>query len=215
MKIYGIVFGIILAVLLIVGGIFIGMSMKMPSLTSHQLQQLAFTTITQEADTTFFVTGYYDLDVTTRVKDNKTLWGISLGTNEVNLRVPGRVSYGFNIGQLKQDDVQILKGDTVVVRIPKVGIFSVEPYLNKMDMQTQVGWARLYAYSGQALEHEAVKRLPSEMRNVAENRLQTTKQPYQNTEKSLRRLLTPIFQAVGIAKPVIVVRLKESIQTGG
>lgn len=208
---YLFIFGIICAIFMIGAGILIGISWQVPSLTKHQVENLAFTTIVQEADTTFFVTGYYDLDTTVRVKDDKTMWGISLGTTEVNLRVPGRVSYGFNIGQLKREDIQVLQGDTVLVLVPPMSIYSVEPYLEKMDMQTEVGWARLYAYSGQALEHQAMKRVPSQMRGVAENRLKTSKNTYKNTEKAIRRIVTPMLQSVGMTNPVVVVRPKMTI----
>lgn len=206
-------FYLLLAAVLVVGGIVVGLSISPNKfqLTDHQVQSLVFATIQAEADTTVLVTGYYDLDVTTRVQDNKALWGISLGTTEVNVRVPGRVSYGFNMGQFSTNDIRIA-GNEVIVTIPPPEIWSVEPHLDQMQMQTEVGWARLQAYSGRALEQLAIRRLPEEFRRVASERMKSNNQPMKNTELALRKTLAPVLKSVGIENPVFVIQAKNPQQ---
>lgn len=205
-KIGGLIFGIVL----LLAGIYIGFSAsnKMHAgLTDHQVRDVIMATIQVEADTTFLVTGYYDVDTTIQTKDDKTLWGISLGTTEVRLRVPGRVSYGIPVGKIRPQDI-VIQGQNVTITVPQPEIWSVQPDLQRMEVQTQVGWARLQAYSGRALEQAAFRKVPDELRHVAARSMQSGKTSVQNTEKALKRLLVPILTAAGVQNPTITIRIE-------
>ncbi|MBN8589757.1 MAG: DUF4230 domain-containing protein [Rhodothermia bacterium] len=204
----------IVAILLLIIGLFVGWSIRGFSfgLNNQQLREVVVSTLQVEADTTYLVTGYLGMEVTKKIVDEKTLWGIPMGTTEVQVRVPGRVTYGFPIGQLRADDIEI-NGQNITVYIPPVGVFSVEPELAKMDIQTKLGWARFQAFSGKHLEHRAIKSIPAEMRQIGEERLiKAESKASENTVKAIRRILVPVLSAAGMQNPQIQVRLKrESI----
>lgn len=202
------------AIVLLISGSVIGWSMRGITfgLSSEQVREVVMRTLQVEADTTYLVTGYLGMEVTKKISDDKTLWGIPMGTTEVQVRVPGRVTYGFPIGQITSKDIEVT-GENIVVYIPPVGIFSVEPEMNKMDVQTKVGWARFQAYSGKHLEHKAIRSIPDEMRQIGEERLiKAEGKASENTVKAIRRILVPVLTATGMQNPTIQVRLKrESI----
>lgn len=209
--------GLVVTLCLIGVGLYLGMSVKeRPGITEYDVRQMIITTIQQDADTSVFITGYLDLFVEIHLTDTKKIWpGLSLGTNEVDLRVPGRASYGFSLEDFSDGDVDYSGGDTVDVYLPDIGIYSVETDLENLDMRTDMGWARFYSYSGRRMEREALRQVPGKIRETAEKRLSDSDQPYEHTVRSVVALLTPVLKAGGLSNPVVrVYRRAEPLMSG-
>ena len=76
-----------------------------------------------------------------------------------------------------------------------------------MQVQTEVGWARLSAWSGRAVERKAIAYAQKALRTEAEKHLESSARPLINAEAAMSQLLTPVLQAAGIANPVVKLRL--------
>ena len=130
-----------------------------PRLSERQVRETVYVTLQREADTTFVVTGYIQLMVTTRAEDTRVLFpntlDLSLGTTRATVRVPGRVSYGFDMAELTPDMIRLV-GDTVEVELPHLTIYSAEPDLSELQVETTTGWAR-FAVTAQETERRAVQ----------------------------------------------------------
>lgn len=187
--------------------------------SEKRIQQAVVTTLQHEADTTVFITGYLELSAVVRLAHTRRFpaqadlpWytrpfyqaagapQVSLGTNETRVQTPGRVSYGFDVSQLTADNVHVQKNQTVVVTLPELSIYSVEPYLQKAEIQTQVGWARPSA-SGDALEKNALGQLRTAMYWQGKQHLQDSEQPKINTARALKQLLSPALKTAGLTDP--------------
>src|SRR5690606_26185851 len=94
---------------------------------------------------------------------------LSLGTSSATVRVPGRVSYGFDPAQLTDRMIRV-RGDTIELEIPMVIVYSVEPDLALLDVETTTGWARLPVTVQQA-ERRAVQLLNQAVRRQGEAHL--------------------------------------------
>ena len=72
-----------------------------------------------------------------------------------------------------------------------------------MEVRTTVGWARLYARSGRAVEQEAIRLMESALRAQGEAHLADSDQPRRHTADALEVSLLPPLTAVGIDDPRI------------
>lgn len=193
-----------LVLLLIAVGVGIGVSVSSIRWSEEDVQQAVVTTLQREAPASFYVTGTLDIYATSTVENTKYLFpaqlGLNLGTTTATVRLPGRAAYGFDVQHLRPEDIAV-RGDTVVVTLPTLSIFSVEPNLEAMDVETSVGWARLAARSGRRVAEQAIQNAPAALREQAEAHLRTNRQPLDNTAAALEALLTPVLQAVGLETP--------------
>jgi hypothetical protein len=186
---------------------------SIPTLTERQVRESVVATLRREADTSFVVTGYVDLVVTVRAEDSRVLLpdllDIPLGTSHATVRVPGRVSYGFDLAALEEEGIR-LAGDTVEVRVPPLAVYSVEPELARLEVETRTGWARLPQTAREA-ERRAVGHLSEALRGQGEAHLEDAVQPRVNTARTLQRLLAPALRAGGIAEPHFRIRMGDDL----
>ena len=199
--------------LVVVGGLLRGMLRPMlwPSLSESEIRQTVVTTIQAEAAASFYVTGVLTLTATVTVENTRYLFPdalrLNLGTTRARVRLPGRVSYGFDVRTLRPEDIVQADDGVIEVQLPALELFSIEPDLDALEVQTRVGWARLYARSGQRTTERALGFAQQALRDQATDHLETATQPRINTAEALQTLLTPPLRAAGLDDPRFRIRL--------
>ena len=129
--------------------------------------------------------------------------GIDLGTTSATVRVPGRVSYGFDVRQLTPAMIRVLPGDTIEVTVPEPVLYSVEPNLEQMEVETERGWLRLSQRTVDEVRGRAIQLVQQTMRRQGQAHLQGSAQPRINTADALYEMLRPVLIAAGVENPTI------------
>jgi len=177
-----------------------------PRLDEAIIREAIYTSIQREAAASFYVTGTLEMTATTIVDNTRVLLPdllpLSLGTSRATVRVPGRVSYGFDASNFDPAMIRVT-GDVVDIDIPLLEIHSAEPDLTALEVETSVGWARMQA-SAQRAERVAVSLLGEALRRQGEAHLVSSNQPAINTARALQALVTTVLSGAGI--PVSRVR---------
>jgi hypothetical protein len=178
-----------------------------PRIDEQRIRETVYTSIQREAGASFYVTGTLDVATTTVVDNTRVLFpdmiGISLGTTRATVRVPGRVSYGFDVGLLTPDMIRVI-GDVVEVEVPPLSVHAAEPDLSALDVETSLGWARMPA-SAQRAERAAIAHLVNALRQQGEAHLASSNQPKVNTARALEQLIVPVLLGTGV--PVTRLRI--------
>ncbi len=186
-----------------------------PRLTEEYIQETVIFTLASEAQESFYVTGTLTFSSTVESRSEKTflpgILNLNLGTTTATVRVSGRVAYGFNVAALRPEHIHYTEDSVVEVELPRLEVFSVEPELENVDIQTEVGWARLHRSSGQEMEQRALQAIRPSMRATAERHLANSETPELNTAAALVRLLTPPLEAGGVSAP----RFRFHLASGG
>ena len=186
-------------------GAALGVWLLRPRLTDEALREIVSTTIQREAPASYYVTGTLDVMTTTTVANSKTLFpgllNLDLGTTSATVRMPGRVSYGFDVRQLRPEQIRRDEDGVIRVTLPPLSVWSVEPDLDRMEVQTSVGWARSQGGSGRRVEHRAIRAVEDALRQQGAAHVRTNAQPRIHTARALELLLTPALQAAGIEDP--------------
>lgn len=185
-----------------------------PRLTESVADSLVTSVLQREARRAFLVTGSLDLAVTTRVRTTTRLLpgmlDLPLGTTESTVRVPGRVSYGIRVSDVQARDIAVF-GDTVEIRLPDPAVYSVEPMLERMEVQTEAGWLTVRGEAREDVERRAIGLVRGAMLEQARLHLAGSEQPRINSAETLHELLRPVFQSAGVKEPVFRFRLGESL----
>ena len=187
---------------------------ELPGLTERDVRQAVFTTIERESPQAFLVTGSLDVTATTEIEDSRVLLpgvvGLDLGTARARVRVPGRVSYGFPTDWLKPNMVRFTDNGVIEVELPTLAIYSVEPDLTGLEVETDRGWARLPTAREEA-ERQAIAAVSAALRGQAAAHIGSAYQPRINTARALQRLLRPALQGLGMDDPVFRFRLGDDL----
>ncbi|ACY49290.1 DUF4230 domain-containing protein [Rhodothermus marinus] len=162
------------------------------------------TTVQQEVPASFLVVGTATVMVTVEASSHKEWLGIDLGTTTARVRVPGTVHYGFDVRALRPEMIRLRPDRVVEVVLPPLAVQAVEPQLEALEIETQVGWARLYRSSGRRMEQEALRQVNAALRRQAEAYLTDSPMPRHYAAEALRRLLVPVLAAVGIDSVQVV-----------
>jgi hypothetical protein len=188
-----------------------------PALSEVELRDRVFATLQQEADTSFIVTGYLDLSVSITAENTRVLFprivDLPLGTTRSSVTAPGRVSYGFDLSALEPEMIH-LQGDTVSLEVPFLQVFSAEPRLEEVQVETTRGWARM-PISGTGTERLAIARITEALRGQGEAHLDDSIQPSLNTAEALRLLLDPVLRSAGMTSPYYRIYFGESLVLEG
>ncbi len=173
-----------------------------------------YAAIQRESPEAFLVTGSLEVTGTTTVSNTRRLLpgivNLNLGTTSATVRMPGRVSYGIDMSRLEAQDIRVGEGGAVTVTVPAPRVWSVEPVLAEMEVQTDVGWARLYARSGRVVEQEAIRLMEVALRRQGEAHLADSDQPLRNSAEALEDILVPALRAAGVQQPLVTVRFADS-----
>jgi len=215
MKRFLIFLGIALALAVAVGIVLtLWASWAVPRLTEEQVRTALFTSIERDSPQAFLVTGRLELTVTTRVENSKVLLpgliGLSLGTTRATVRVPGRVSYGFEADSLKPEMVRMLEDGTIEVQLPALAVYSAEPDLSRLEVETERGWARAGSLEDE-VERDALTIVEGAMRRQAVSHLRSSYQPRINAARALERILVPALRGLGMEDPQLRFRLGEDL----
>ena len=107
------------------------------------------------------LTAPINVDVT-KPSERKILWGLNLGTTTVRLRVAGsKVQYVVPLGQLRPGDARYdPRKNILVVSVPHPvldeDMVDVPSDPAQIEMETDLGWARLDRFSGRFLRKQAM-----------------------------------------------------------
>lgn len=192
-------------------GIGVWLAWRSVAVSEERVRRTVVATLQREAPAAFLVSGTLDLTVTTTVSNTRyfmpDVLDLEVGTIESEVRLPGRVSYGFDLGELDAEDIRVEEDGVVEVRLPALQVHAVEPRLEAMEVRTEVGWTRLYPDRRAEIERRAMGFAQEMLREQAREHLDTSSQPRINTAKALVRMLTPPLQAAGVDAPRLRIRV--------
>jgi hypothetical protein len=97
--------------------------------------------------------------------------------------------------------IRVLEDGTIEVDVPPPVVYAVEPDLNRMEVETTVGWARTQSGSGRRVEQRAIGSLQSALRTQGADHLEASTQPRINTARALRATIVPILEGAGWDDP--------------
>ena len=185
-----------------------------PRLTEETARSVVTASLQRESRQSFVVTGALDIIVSTRVRHSRRLLpgmiDLEISSTESNVRAPGRVSYGFPASELKPEAIEVA-GDTIVVRVPDPRVYSVEPDLARMEVETRSGWLKLDADAAAEVQQRATALVQTALRNQAQRHLHDSEQPRINTAATLHDILLPAFRASGVRDPIFRFIINEQL----
>jgi len=217
------------------GGVIVGLLLVVGILLWDQgpsdatVQKTVLTTIQDEAPASFLVTGTLDIRVTVRVDSARYLtpsWLTYLlrqtqpsalpllqGGSETQVRVPGMVSYGFDVQTLDASMIAVEDEGRVGVALPSISVHSVEPDLGQLEVRSQArGWMRvLPSDMPEAVRRQALEAVKAAFRKQAERRVASATQPRVNTARALEKMLRPALQAAGVEEPQFRIRVGDEL----
>lgn len=192
------------------------------------VRRTVVTTIQEEAPASVMVTGKLQIATTIDVDSTSTMtpeWattmlrlthpeliGFTTGTASVRLRIPGTVSYGFDVRDLTPAMITVEEG-IVAVELPPLSVQAVEPDLTKLEVQTSTsGWMKMFTGEmEEEVRKNALARVQETLRSQAEARLASSTQPRINTARALRAMLRPPLQAAGLGDPQFRFRIGDDL----
>ena len=213
----------------IVGLLLVGVLLWERGPSDATVQKTVLTTIQDEAPASFLVTGTLDIRVTVRVDSARYLtpsWLTYLlrqtqpsalpllqGGSETRVRVPGTVSYGFDVQTLDASMIAVEDKGPVGVALPPLTVHSVEPDLGQLEVRSQArGWTRvLPSDMTEAVRRQALGTVTAAFREQAERRLASATQPRVNTARALEKMLRPALQAAGVKAPQFRIRVGDKL----
>ncbi|HYE95410.1 MAG TPA: DUF4230 domain-containing protein [Rubricoccaceae bacterium] len=182
-----------------------------PRITDRDVDTAVLTTLTREAPASFLVTGTLEFATTSVRQSTRSFEAgpiqLPLSTTTVTVRVPGRAAYGFDVRTLRAEHIRLAEDGWVEVEVPALTVFSVEPDLERTQVQTQAGWAQAWNSPERRLVEGALAQIQRAMRAQAAGHLRTSPAPRANTAEALRAMLTPPLEAAGLAAPRFRFRL--------
>lgn len=200
-----------------------------PGPSESAVRRTVLTTVQEEAPASFLVTGTLDISVTVRVDSSQyvtpdwltyvvgqtqpSLLSLLEGSSQTQVRVPGRVSYGFEVQALTAQMITVEDDGVVAVDLPALTVHSVEPRLSRLRVRTSTrGWMRVFPSEVRAdVRKRALDSVREAFRRQAEARIQTATQPRVNTARALQKMLTPPLQAAGLDEPRFRIRVGEQL----
>lgn len=187
--------------------------------STETVRRTVVTTVQEESPASFLVTGTLEISTTVNVDSTSALtpgWVTSAvkmtqpqllpftqGTASVRVRVPGTVSYGFDVRDLKPDMIRVGPDGVIEVAIPDLAIHSVAPDLRRLELQTSSsGWMRLFTGEMEDdVRSTALAQVEETFRQQADVRIEQSTQPRVNTARALEAMLTPPLVAAGWNDP--------------
>lgn len=188
-----------------------------PQFNEEDVRQRVVATLQEEAAASFLVTGTLQITATQTVEQTEHAFprlaalvrlaqpswpSFDAATAQATVRVPGRVSYGFDVRALRPEAIEVAPDGRVTVRLPELSIHSTEPDLRALEVKTSsTGWMRLFGDAEAEVRHAALAGVQDVLRAQARRHLDEAVQPRVNTAEALQALLTPPLVAAGIPHP--------------
>jgi hypothetical protein len=174
-------------------------------------------TVQQETPSAFLVTGILSMQVEERVAYTESVApefyqtlrryglapGVDLVTSEAQVRVTGRVTYGFSVHDLTANRITKRRDGTVHVQVPPLRVQSVSPDLETLQVKTESrGWFSVFSGDMEATARdEAMAGVQQALRQQAEQRIREGAQAKANTQDALKAMLAPALRAAGLVQP--------------
>jgi len=175
----------------------------------RQLSEVLYADLVRETGAAFLVTGNVELQ-TRYTARNEALFmpgvlGITLGTNEVSVRLPGTIHYGVDMRLLTPNHIEIREEEQEIhITLPPITVLSAEPLLSRLDVQTQRGWMRS-RQSADLLRDEAIRAITARLRDQGDAYLTSGSLiPRVHTEDAFRVMLAPFLEAASMSDARIV-----------
>jgi len=190
----------VLVVACALGALSLLIARRVPGVSEETIRSVIAGALQAESRQAFLITGSLDLTVTTRVRNVARLRtgivDIPLGTAESTVRAPGRVSYGVDVRQIRLRDIRVW-GDTIEIIVPDPQVYSVEPLLEQMEVETEAGWFRLRGDAREKVQQSAIALVRSALEQQAGRHLKDNQQPRINTAETLADVLGRAFNSLG------------------
>ena len=190
----------LLATVGVLAALAVTIARRLPEVSEDEIRTVIAGALQRESRQAFLVTGELDLTVTTRVRNIKELRtgivDIPLGTVESTVRAPGRVSYGVDVRQIRPGDIRLV-GDTIEIVVPDPRVYSVEPLLEQMEVETEAGWFRLRGDAREEVQQRAIALVRSALEQQAVRHLADSEQPRINTAEAMSEVLKRAFAGLG------------------
>ena len=170
-------------------------------LTEDEVRSVVRTGIESEAAEGFVVTGRLSstLEGSSARRWRVRLLDIETGRSEVSVRVPATMTYGFSLDDFDADAIRFREDGTVEVVLPPLSVFSVEPELERAEVDIEVsGQARLTPSMTERTVQQTLRRVRPALRRQAEAHLGSSSQPRVNSARTLRRVLSAPLEAAGV-----------------
>lgn len=182
-----------------------------PRLSETEVRDVVYSTIQRESPASFLVTGELDVTATTRVENSRTLLpgiiGLGLGTTTATVRVPARISYGFDVRRLTPEMIRLVDDTIIEVQVPAPVVYATTPNLAAMEVETSRGWARLSEGTTEQVRQRAIELVQPVLLQQGEAHLRNSAQPRVNTANALEAMLRPVLIAAGIPDPRLRFRI--------
>ena len=175
-----------------------------PRVSEETVQTSVWTAIQREAPEQFLVVGTLDVGAEAESRSTTRLLpgvlDLAVGETTVRVRVPGRAAYGFDVRQLRPRDIRYTPDGVVVVTLPALSIFSVEPRLEDAEISAAAGgWQRLSRDPERAAVRAALAQVRPAIRRQAEAHLADSDQPARNAARAVERIIRTPIEAAGVA----------------
>ena len=183
-------------------------------ISQEEVRERIVATIQSEARQSFLVTGSLDITATTTFESTKTflpgVLNLDMGTSRATVQVPGRAFYGFDVRAISGKDIE-LRGDTVLMTVPRPRLLSVDANLQELKIMTDKGWLRT-PNSVDAVERSALRHIDAALANQAANHVANSAQPLVNSARALEEMLRPPLAAAGLKTPVFRFRMGQDLR---
>lgn len=205
--------GIVLVAVLALG-LAIGLMLRAPKLTEQQAQAVVVATVVREAPQSFLVTGTVDIAGTSTINNATVLlpgildWTVS--EDVVEVKAPGRVSYGFDVRLLRSEDIVLDEDGAVVVRLPELALQGVDVNMDRLEFRTERGWLSSRGVRSDALTRQAFENLQTVIRQQGNAYLRESERPSEFSARAVEAMLRPALEAAGMEEPRIRVVIGES-----
>ena len=170
-------------------------------ISERTVQTTVLTTLQSEAPQEFLVTGALTSSATAtgRSRLQVRVLDIPVGQTRVRVQIPGRMTYGFDLGDLRAEDIRFDPAGVVEVRLPPLRVEAVEAILEEANVDVQTtGTDRLGAEAVRSTVERAFREVRPALRRQAEDHLERADQPRVNTARALRRMLSTPLEAAGV-----------------
>lgn len=200
--------GLVLVALIIAIAVGIYMAVRFTAMDpfEERVERAIITTLQRESPESFLVTGRLDLAATVHVQSTRIflpdVLDIRIGRAEARVRVPGSVSYGFDVASLEPRHIDVRQDGTVYITLPELAIYAVDPKLDELEIETRSGWLSVREAEG-SVTQEAIRHVRQGLERQAQAHLSDSVQPRVNTARALRVLLEPVLMSAGIEEPKI------------
>ncbi len=174
-----------------------------PAVTEETVQTSVWTAIQSEAPEQFLVVGTLEIGTEAEARSTTRLLpgvlDLPVGQTTVRVRVPGRASYGFDVRRLRPQDVRYTPDGVVVVTLPALSVYAVEPRLEDAELSADAGgWQRLSRSPERAAVRSALAQVRPAIRRQAEAYVAENAQPPRNAARAVARVIRTPLEAAGV-----------------